>query len=235
MKNRILQTIAVMIVVFSGQSVRADTLEVVNEDFDGSFSGFVLQTNASSEATSSFVLGDVEGSTGLVFTGNWNLVPDIVEFSAGILSPQFPPTESWRVAPADLEGLSQIEYSVDIILNGFNDDNADVLYVQLLIYQLQDDNSISVFTQWAVTTSITNTNLQNINVKLKREDFINSNGEMPSFGPHSNPMSFGLQLGAQYYDHLTSQVRQGHLRLDNWSVTVSYPDLVFYDGFEDDL
>jgi len=211
-----------------------NSAEVVNEDFENPFVGYSLSTFTSENATASIELGDVAGSQGLVYGGTWSIAPGEFEFSSGLLVPETPSPQDFQFDPSSVDGIVSVTYSVDAILNGFPDDDVGNLFVVLVIYQLNDQGGLEVFSQSQVRTTIDSETLINVETQLRREDFLRGDDMMPDFSPDALPMSFGLQLGALFDAQEFVGDLQGHLRVDNWTVTVEFPDRVFEDRYEDE-
>jgi len=230
-----LRLICAVIAMLAPMLTLAATIPVINEDFEAPFTGFTLQQYSTANATASIALGDVSGSTGLVFGGSWTVAPDPNpgESATGYIEPNLPTAQIHHLNPAEHEGITRVDYSADVILNGLQGDTLGNLFMQLLIYQQLPDLSFRIYAQIAVITKIENTTLQNVQVSLKREDFQDFEGKHPDFSPTANPLSFGLQLGA-YFDYTAfTGTESGHLRADNWVVSVEAPDRLLKDGFED--
>lgn len=155
------------------------------------------------------------------------------EFSSGLVVPAIPSPQDFQFDPSSVDGIVAVNYSVDAVLNGFPEDNVDSLFVVLLIYQLNDQGGVEAFTQSQVRTTIDSETLMNVETQLRREDFLRGDGMMPDFSPDALPISFGLQLGALFDPEDFVGDLQGHLRVDNWTVNVEFPDRVFDDRFED--
>ncbi|MEE4638201.1 MAG: hypothetical protein V2J42_05630 [Wenzhouxiangella sp.] len=212
-----------------------NSVEVVNEDFENPFDGYNLSVFASDNATASIELGDVAGSQGLVYSGTWSIPPGGFEFSSGLAVPEISSPASFQFDPSSVDGIVSVTYSIDAILNGFSGDDIGNLFAVLLIYQQNDEGGVEAFTQTQVQTMVDSETLTNVETQLRREDFLRSDGKLPDFSPDGRPMSFGLQLGALFDAQTFVGDRQGHLRVDNWSVAVEFPDRVFQDRFEGEV
>lgn len=210
----------------------ADTIQVVDEDFDDSLTAFSLQPNATANATADIFLADVAGSQGVVYAGTWQIAPGTIESSSGVVVPQLPPNANFQLDPAEVDGVVSVTYTVDAVLNGFPGDSIGNLFLVLVIYQINDQGQLEVFTQRGVTTLVENTTLQPITVDLAVKDFGDAQGRPPDLGPDGGLLSFGIQLGALFDDSVFTGAGQGHLSIDNWQVFVEVPDRIHQDRFE---
>lgn len=232
MKATLCLKLCVLAFALSSTVLYAGSVQVIDEDFEDPFTGFTTSTWVVGDATASFDVGDVGGSKGLIFGGTWNVVDSGEVTSAGALNPLYPPDLPYQIDPSNYDGFRRIDYTADVVLNGYAGDDVPNSFVQLLIFQKQDNGQIVAFTQISGLPSLVNTSWQNIQISATREDMSAFDGSKPDFGPNANPMSFGLLMGGSYTDNDFVGQNQGHLRLDNWTVTVIYPDLLMKDGFE---
>mgnify|MGYP006294887339 CR=1 FL=1 len=209
------------------------TAVVVDENFEDPFGGYTLQPFNSDNATASIVLADVVGSQGVLFQGTWNIAAGQTEFSSGLVIPTSPTAQSSDLDPSESDGIVSVSYSIDALLNGFIGDDVANLFAVLLIYQLDDQGVVQAFTQTQVQTLIDNLDVERVETKLDRQDFLRAaDGALPDFGPEGGPMSFGIQLGALFDDTVFTGNRQGSLRIDNFGVEVEFPDVILRDRFE---
>lgn len=231
MKNRFPTKLLSLLLLAAPAVCLAETIQILDENFDGPLTTFTLATNASANATANISLGDVAGSQGIVYMGTWQISPGMVEFSSGTLFPQFPPLTDYQLDPGDVDGITAVSYSIDAVLNGFPGDSISNLFTVLVIFQRGDDGQIDVFSHRGIRTSITNTTLETVTVDLAVDDFEDVGGRAPNLGPDGGPISFGIQLGALFDSDAFTGFEQGHLSIDNWQVSVEVPDRVFEDRF----
>jgi hypothetical protein len=213
-----------------GMNVQADIVEVINEGFDEPVTDYYLYTNITGDATATIEFGDVNGSNGPIFGGTWTIEAGTTASAGGIVAPQTPPNAPFQFDVKAHEGISAIQYSADVKLNGFSGDDLGNLFIQLLIFQNYPDGSLTIYTQTTTTMILPATT--EVDVTLLRTDFLDYLGNHPDLSPDASPISFGLLLGALFNDTAFIGTKQGHLSADNLIVNVTVPDLLFEDGYE---
>ncbi len=231
MRNSLLALFLTMLLPVSGQ---AGTVTAIDTDFSTLPSNFTLLDFSTDNATASIVLDEVDGSMGLVMRGTWTLAPGGDETSVGIYRPLLAEADEFDFDLIANDGIVSIGYTLDARLSGLPGDNVNRLFVQLIIYQQQDDGSGRSFTQFRNAVQLTPGSLQGFNVaNLIASDFDDGSGGQPDFGPDARPMTFGLQLGGRLTvannapgDYI------GGVDVDNWQLIIDSEVTIFEDGFE---
>lgn len=232
-KPRAVTTITLLGLMLNIPLAMAGEILVIDENLDALPPGYQLLTAASPNATAAVQIGDLGGSTGLIFDGSWDVPAGGTEFSVAALAPIVSTLDDLQLDPREIGGIASIQWTLDLeVISDTMIAPEQGIFAQLFIVQEQSDGTTAAFAEAGGNFVQVGQSIA-LDVTRTESDF-GTPGLRPDFSPMGRRISFALQVGAQYPRDINPQAFfvDGRMTADNWTVTVKDAVGVFKNGFE---